>query len=519
VTKPVKRAGNKSRKPLDNWIRPELKRLYGKAYSKKGVDLNSDGKLQANEKIATFNNNNIPGYKKNQKKSYKNVIGDWTDWLAFYRANYKAITTKAGKNQSSIFHWTAKFKSMNRIHIVTAVESALVKRKKVLDGYKKLWKLLSLSRRLKMKDNHPFGRLLAIEEAMRRSGIIFKNQDDSLFLNNLSNNQLDCDSGSFVFLTEADEQGWPLYLVEAPRHAFVRWDNNKNGRDSIKFNYGIGSEKSDKQYKREISHKALKQKVYLDNLDQKGFVSFVLHNRAIKLCHKNKDDEAIEDYSRAIELRPNFFGAYYNRNVAYSKLGKYDKAFKDYSQALSLDPKSVAYYNRGSFKLSTTLTRAKPKPSSIWVKLSPELHLDSQVRFIPHRNGPVDSRTTLSFAVNPLQFGSFGLGASLELGYGVGAKHHMFDLLGLVTLERGFHSSSLRFEAGAGYNFLISGKDDDAPISKGGIFKYGLRYTHMFGQFGLSAFVYAQHQFDNPGQPAILTGLGFVWDMRGVVAQ
>ena len=45
---------------------------------------------------------------------------------------------------------------------------------------------------------------------------------------------------------------------------------------------------------------------------------------------------------------PGHFKAYFNRGFAYDKLGLYDQAIKDYSSALEIDPNNVyAYYNRG----------------------------------------------------------------------------------------------------------------------------------------------------------------------------
>lgn len=60
-------------------------------------------------------------------------------------------------------------------------------------------------------------------------------------------------------------------------------------------------------------------------------------------------DEAIEDYSRAIELSPNNTAAYNNRGVAYQKKGKLDLAIKDYNKTIKLDPDDAnAYCNRGN---------------------------------------------------------------------------------------------------------------------------------------------------------------------------
>ena len=63
---------------------------------------------------------------------------------------------------------------------------------------------------------------------------------------------------------------------------------------------------------------------------------------------KGAYDRAIEDYSQAIELNPNYVEAYGNRGVVYRSQGAYDRAIEDYSQAIELNPNgAVAYYNRG----------------------------------------------------------------------------------------------------------------------------------------------------------------------------
>lgn len=57
--------------------------------------------------------------------------------------------------------------------------------------------------------------------------------------------------------------------------------------------------------------------------------------------------EAVEAYTKAIELNPAYLEAYHNRGVANYKLGKNQKAIDDLSRAIELDPKHPrAYYNR-----------------------------------------------------------------------------------------------------------------------------------------------------------------------------
>jgi tetratricopeptide (TPR) repeat protein len=59
-------------------------------------------------------------------------------------------------------------------------------------------------------------------------------------------------------------------------------------------------------------------------------------------------DNAIMDYNQTIKLSPNDAVAYNNRGNSYDRKGDYDKAIMEYSQAIKLDPNfGGAYYNRG----------------------------------------------------------------------------------------------------------------------------------------------------------------------------
>src|SRR3972149_4143640 len=64
----------------------------------------------------------------------------------------------------------------------------------------------------------------------------------------------------------------------------------------------------------------------------------------------NKEhDSAIEAYTKAIQLDPNYAFAYGNRGNAYADKGQYDRAIEDYNKAIALDPNDApAYYNRGN---------------------------------------------------------------------------------------------------------------------------------------------------------------------------
>lgn len=84
--------------------------------------------------------------------------------------------------------------------------------------------------------------------------------------------------------------------------------------------------------------------------------SELAHNRAIAyydrgLAYADKGDldQAIADYSKAIQLNPKFAAAYHNRGRAYRAKGDLDQAIADFTEAIRLNPKdTAAYLNRGN---------------------------------------------------------------------------------------------------------------------------------------------------------------------------
>ncbi|TVQ44865.1 MAG: tetratricopeptide repeat protein, partial [Gloeocapsa sp. DLM2.Bin57] len=48
--------------------------------------------------------------------------------------------------------------------------------------------------------------------------------------------------------------------------------------------------------------------------------------------------DAVVDYSKGIQLNPNYADTYNNRGVAYYNLRDYQKAIADYEQAIRLNP-------------------------------------------------------------------------------------------------------------------------------------------------------------------------------------
>jgi tetratricopeptide (TPR) repeat protein len=74
----------------------------------------------------------------------------------------------------------------------------------------------------------------------------------------------------------------------------------------------------------------------------------VHYQRAYALGTDGKRKEAIEEYSKAIELFPLFYEAIDNRAFTYMELGDYQSALNDFEASLRVEPKGVAaFFSKG----------------------------------------------------------------------------------------------------------------------------------------------------------------------------
>ncbi|MCX5678683.1 MAG: tetratricopeptide repeat protein [Candidatus Omnitrophica bacterium] len=70
-------------------------------------------------------------------------------------------------------------------------------------------------------------------------------------------------------------------------------------------------------------------------------------NRGDAYNDKGSYDQAISDYNKSIELKPDYFEAYLHRGNSYYAKGSYDQAISDYTKAIELNPGyAEAYSNR-----------------------------------------------------------------------------------------------------------------------------------------------------------------------------
>jgi len=87
----------------------------------------------------------------------------------------------------------------------------------------------------------------------------------------------------------------------------------------------------------------------LDHPSKGTNVPAAYNNRGVAKVRKGDLDDAIKDFTSALDRNPNYADAFKNRGIARHMMGDYDAAIADFNRALRLNDKSPDYYNaRGS---------------------------------------------------------------------------------------------------------------------------------------------------------------------------
>ena len=75
------------------------------------------------------------------------------------------------------------------------------------------------------------------------------------------------------------------------------------------------------------------------------------NNRGVALARKVMFEEAVADFSAAIDIAPLHKDSLFNRGLARGVLGKYEDAIADFSRVIEINPRDGAAYNlRESFR-------------------------------------------------------------------------------------------------------------------------------------------------------------------------
>ena len=94
------------------------------------------------------------------------------------------------------------------------------------------------------------------------------------------------------------------------------------------------------------------------NLAEKKYGSrlSIYLNRGFCYDMVGKIGEAIEDYSKCLEMKDDYFPALLNRSMLYKEIGEREKALADINKAVAIHPmEPAAYYNRAIIYKSISL--------------------------------------------------------------------------------------------------------------------------------------------------------------------
>ena len=87
---------------------------------------------------------------------------------------------------------------------------------------------------------------------------------------------------------------------------------------------------------------------YSDAIDLDPSDPVLYNNRGIALRYMERFESAIEDYDRALSIDPRYRDALTNRGIAYADMGDLELAIQDFDRAIVLDPEFwFAYSQRG----------------------------------------------------------------------------------------------------------------------------------------------------------------------------
>ena len=195
---------------IPHWIEAQLSEHFEGLNLAVGVDFDGSGAIEGSEVTDTNNDGAV----------------DADEWRTFLNSNESTLRNLGGFF-NYYFDYGTSFKPDNILHDLLFIESVFANETQIAGAYGMVWDILEEVRTV---PNNNAGPLAVAYFAMIHRGIdlVAQNnsaftQNDPLFIQNLTDHSLDCDTSSDILLAIAHEMDLPAYMVAAPEHNFVRY--------------------------------------------------------------------------------------------------------------------------------------------------------------------------------------------------------------------------------------------------------------------------------------------------------
>ena len=129
----------------------------------------------------------------------------------------------------------------------------------------------------------------------------------------------------------------PIILIFLFTYASAQPKQTESRDAEFCFNRGLGSYCKG-QYDQAISD-------FTKALEINPRDTMVYNNRGVAYKNKGLYGQAISDLTKSLEINPRYADAYYNRGLVYSDKGQHDQAISDYTKALEINPRYAEVYN------------------------------------------------------------------------------------------------------------------------------------------------------------------------------
>ncbi|MFH1050788.1 MAG: tetratricopeptide repeat protein [bacterium] len=194
-----------------------------------------------------------------------------------------------------------------------------------------------------------------------------------LFYKAIQDKTLECDSYCFLYLSIAERLKLPLYIIIAPFHSIILWDD---GDDKIYWETTIDAVLDINIYKNtlNIDEKSIANGVYLKKLSTQEILGMIYNNIGYtKANNKGGKNDVLNTFNKGIIIYPKSAELFFNRGTFQIDIGNDESGIEDLKKAIELFPNYYdAYKNIGA----TLSNRGDNKDAILYYNKAVEIKSD-----------------------------------------------------------------------------------------------------------------------------------------------